>query len=58
MPGVTYSPPPPPPRKSNTGLIVGLIVGAFVLLICCPCAVFVAFRPATTAEIVKTITGN
>ena len=54
---MTY-PVPPPPRKSNNGLIIGLVVGAFVLLVCCPCAAFVAFRPAATADIVRTITGN
>ncbi len=44
---------PQPPRKSKNGLIAGLIVGAVVLLICCPCLAFAAFRPAATADIVK-----
>jgi hypothetical protein len=54
MTSVTF-PIPQPPRKSNNGLVIGLIVGALVLMICCPCLAFVAFRPASTAEIVKTL---
>jgi hypothetical protein len=51
---VTFST-PQPPRKSSNGLVIGLVVGALVLAICCPCLFFVAFRPAATADIVKTL---
>ncbi|MER8186322.1 hypothetical protein [Kitasatospora sp. NPDC094015] len=30
--GGGYPPPPPPPRKGNTGLVVGLVIGALVLV--------------------------
>ncbi len=29
-----YGTPPPPPKKSNTGLIVGVVIGVVVLLVC------------------------
>lgn len=42
QPGGGY--PPPPPPKSKTGLIVGIVVGAFILVLCLGGGIFAAVK--------------
>ncbi|GAA1699859.1 hypothetical protein [Fodinicola feengrottensis] len=55
--------PPPPPKKSNTGLIIGLVAGVAALLLCVGAGTvgyFVVFRgtPAPTPSSTTNSTGN
>jgi len=56
-PGGGYSPPSgsgygnaQPPRKSNTGLIIGIIVGVLLLFGACPCAGFFLFAARSSSD--------
>jgi hypothetical protein len=53
MPGVSFSPPPPPmpPKKSKVGLIIGIVLGFFALLIVAAVIGFVfLFSSASSAK--------